>query len=485
MTYDKNISKIKTGRGVAGAHVGVIYAPEHAQAGSMASLVQFFNMQQDIKAFPGYEDAEQHHVLRVSGFDDDDALRTALSKDYPAWCKKEGLKPTISLADDMVFDALDKAESFPFKSPINKFIKEHANGLTGASFIIGNMGILYSGWTNPTSVIKKHDWFKVYSSAAYNTSSILLTILGNNADNPRDAYSIMEQVYPNIQHADKEVKQKLYNHTENVLNFMKKHPWEVSAGISFTGAASHFMSCTLRDVKMAPFELVATIGTMVGMLVTTLVPEKGGHSEIDISDMFANGHQPSLLSTTEKMTETPQKARHVTGILDHISDLLGGNPLRASAVISGLANIGYGVDGYRQGDKGLMTMAGGYIAGNIIQTKATKGKGTSFDALVSAAADMIHADPAVAHMDKSELSKRVNDVVNALSGERDVVHSKKAMTAGISARLQRLEPTTQVTDPLLKGFLAEEAAIITASPFLSSHTMSLASNASPSIGSER
>ena len=478
-----NITKIRTGR-VAGAHIAVLYAPENASAGSLGSLVQFLNEQPDVKAMPGYEGAQQHHVLRISGLENDEGLKNLLIQDYPQWCRQQGIEPAISLAGDATFEAIDKVESFPFKSPIDKFITEHANGLTGAAYMTGNMGVLYSGWTNGKSHGKTHDWLKISSAAAYNISSVLLAVLGNGADNPRDAYSILEQTYPTIKEADGKVKNQIHDNTERVLNFVKKHPWEVCGVTSFTGASLYLASCVKRGVAMSPFETISTLGTMTGMLIQTLVPEKGGKEQIDISDAFSGKNQ-TLLSTAQMMTSTPEHTRHSVGMMEKISEAIGGHPLKVSANIAAISNIGYGVEGIMKNDKGLMGMSAGYLAGNISQAKATKGQGASFDALVSAAADMMHADPAVAHMDKAALSERVNDVVNLLYAQRDVMHSKNAMTAGIASRLERYQPTTTIGEPLLTGFLAEEAGILSSSPFLSPHTLNLAARCEQTLHPQR
>ncbi len=464
------IDKIKTGKGLAGSRVALVFAPQNASPGSLVALTRFLNEQPHLRAIPGYHGPYQQHVLRVSGLRDDTHFLSLLQDTFPQWLKEHEEPVSIQLKPGTSCDPLDEVSHFPHQSVMKRFVKENTNALTGLAYIVGNIGLLYSAWLKPRSMpfATQHDWFKTYSAVAYTAGSAALIALGHKADRPRDVYSLMENVYPKLRHADENQRAEIHSTAERTLAFLKNHPWEISSAINASGALAHLTSATLRRNQggiNTSYEALSALGTLTAMSIATLVPEKEGR---DVSGIFDRSDDDSMLATVNTLKEQERKPGQTAGIMHRLADWVQESPLAVSAGIQAVSNVGYGVAGIKraQTDPGLMAMSGAYLAGNILQTQATKGRGPGFDDIVTAAAAIIHSDPLLAGKSPQEIDRQIARFADILSDEQEVVHKKKRMDKGIKERLERYKLPREQENEILTGFVASEKRILKDSPFV-------------------
>ena len=458
------IEKIKAGRGFDAARVGLIMAPQDAPAGSMAELTQFFEEQTDIKALPGYYGPQRNHVLRLSGLPETNAeFLRLLHEDFPAWQEKRHPgETTIQIAPGIECDAMDDVDHFPYQPGWKKFVKENANTLTGLAYMAGSVGLLLAAWRKPRRMPNKpdHDWFRSYTAGAYFTAAGILVAMSQQQDRPRHVYDILEKIYPPLNHATPEQLQDIDQTQNGVLDFLKKYPWETSMILNASGAGAHAISCAKRGDFM---ELAGAVGTMTGCMLSSVIPEKGGRSLIPIGEWLEDEHGHSLYERIEDFAAHHPHLGSWMLSVNRAYDWLEDNPLRAASGTSFASNLAYASAGLRAQNMGLAGMSGAFMVGNYTQSQATKGRGDSFDSVVTAAASIIAADPQVDKQDKRSVRRRVKQLAHRLQAQQEIVHNESKMERGILARLEReLNPTHDVLD----GFLPSETHYISQSPFV-------------------
>lgn len=472
---DYEIDIVKTGRGLAGSRVALLFAPNHAPPGSLIPLTEFINKQPHLRAVPGYHGPNQNHVLRVSGLKDDAHFMALLKEEFPRWLaqSEHANKDRITIAPNLEPEPINEVDHFPHRNLMERFVKEHANALTGSLEMVGNLGLFFSAWKKTASTGAPHDHLKMFSSVAYVAASSTLIALGYGADHPRDVYTIMEEVYPELKKADAEKRAHVRSVSESTLAFMRNHPWEISAMFNMTGATAHIISALKRHrggAKGAGYEALAALGTLTAMSITAFVPEKEGRNPVELGGLFRDNESPkTMLGTMETMTQMEPSQGETMSRLQRFSEWMQQNPLKISATIQSIANTGYFVSGLARKpgpDYGLMTMSGSYLSANAVQTQASKGRGPGFDDVVTAAASIIHSDPELQHMPKEEIDRRIAKFAEALGDEKEVVHKKRRIAQGIKERLERYDLPREEENQILTGFDASEKKILKESPFV-------------------
>lgn len=467
------INKVKTGDGLAGSRVALIFAPPLATPGSLVALTRFFNEQPHLRAVPGYHGPDKHHVLRISGLQDDARFMQLLQHDLPQWLHDNSDQSIqVSISPKLRFEALNDVDHFPFMSPIRRFVKENANGLTGACYIAGNAGLLYAGWRKPIYMPSQpnHDWLRIYSAIAYTVGSAVLIGVGSRADNPRDVYSIMQEIYPKLGDLGQSEQEQVRSDIAKTLRFIKTHPWEISSAISASGAAAHLTSALRRRTSGArhtTYEALSALGTLTAMGIAALVPEKEGRDLLHLEPVFERKEKDSALHTMETMKDLESTPGETAKRAQGFTDWLRNSPLAVSAGIQAIANIGYGVSAVvrKPFAPGLAVMSGGYLAGNAVQTQASKGRGPGFDDVVTAAASIVQNDPLTAHLSERERNNRVARFADLLVGEQEIVHDKGRLYHGIKGRLERSKLPRDEENKILTGFTDDEQHILKNSPF--------------------
>ncbi len=468
------IDKVKTGKGLAGSRVAVVFAPPEASPGSLVALTRFINAQPHLRAVPGYHGPNKNHVLRVSGLKSDEAFLKLLQEEFPAWAEEHESEAQIGLVPNIKPEPLNEVDHFPHKSLMQRFVKENANVLSGLAYMVGNMGLLYAAWRKPSeaggAAELNHDWFRTYSALAYNVGSVVLIALGHQADNPRDVYSIMEDVYPPLQKADSAQRAEVHSNIDKAMTFLKNHPWEVSSAIMATGAASHVSSAVLRAKKgqKTTYEALSAFGTLTALSIAALVPEKEGRDIADLSGVFDGPNRPNMLQSAETMAQMEPQKGETAKRGNRFMDWLHESPLAVSAGIQSISNIGYGLSALKQKpiDPGLLTMSAAYLTGNYTQTQATKGRGPGFDDVVTAAAAIIQSDPKLQDKSPEEINARITAFVDTLADQHEIVHKRKRMAQGIRERLERYKLPREEENAILTGFLNDEKRVLKESPFV-------------------
>lgn len=469
------INRIKTGKGPTGGTVALIYAPENATPGSLVELTRFLNEQPDIRAVPGYHGPKRHHVLRVTGLRDTAHLEALLHRQLPAWQREQPVPGTgIRVADPISYEKLDAISHFPFASPMRRFVKENANTLAGLSYMAGSVGLFLFGMRNrhvPLPHNLKHDWFTLYSSVAYGTSSALLIAFARETDNPRDIYSIMREVYPKLAEATPEQQEAVENNASQVTTFLRNYPWEIASMFNATGSASHLYSAAARGRKM---EGLGAFGTLTATLIAALVPERQGRSLLDMAPLF--GYSPrdgALIDTLEDLQKDYPSFSPLIKGAGKLADWVHDDPLGISAGIQSVANASYGVSALTRSQPriDLAMMSGLWLTGNYMQSQATKGRGPGFDDVVTAASNIIMNDPSMKHADAATVKNRIERFADKLVDEKEIVHRKDDMVAGISSRIKRSQMAKSFEDDVLTGFLPGEAMLLRKSPFVLPHVV--------------
>ena len=309
------IETIKTGKGLAGSRIALIFAPPDAPAGSLTALTHFFNQQPHLRAVPGYHGPNKNHVLRVSGLKDDSNFLELLQRGFPEWQQERGVESPVDIASDIVAQPIDEVDHFPHQGPIRHFVKSNANSLAGMAYLVGNLGLLMSGLRKPLHQRgnAERDWFKLYSAFAYTVAGGVLLAMGRQIDNPRDVYSIMEEVYPSLGKAEEQHKQHLRDRLDRTGAFLSNYVWEINSAINATGAASHIISAAKRyrnGANAAKFEMLSAMGTMTAMAIAALVPEKEGRELIDFYDFINELHTRHAFIGTGRYFRSVQSFGH-------------------------------------------------------------------------------------------------------------------------------------------------------------------------------
>lgn len=467
------IEKIKTGKGLAGSTVALIYAPQGAVPGSLVNLTRFLNQQPDIRAVPGYHGPQRNHVLRVSGLKNEKELNRLLQQHFPAWQEYNALwevkhAPQVQIAAELEHEPLHQVSHFPFEKPMKRFIKENANTLSGLSYMLGNIGLFLFSMRNQSSLkTMNRDWFTLYSSLAYSVSGAMLVAFGQEADNPRDVYSIMEQIYPRLKGADGHARDYLEQTTNQTFAFLRNHPWEVASLMNASGAASHLYSAAQRGRK---FEGLAALGTLTATTMAALVPERDGRKMIDLGGIFHSEDEgQTMLDSLEQFRERHPALSPLVRLVEKGAEMVQDNPLGMSAGIQAVANSGYAFSALRRKPPrlDLAATSGFWLTGNYMQSQATKGRGPGFDDVVTAAAAVITRDPALKHKSDEEVMARIHMFAAALTDENEIVHSRRDLVRGIVARMERNAIRKSREDDVLTGFTASEKQMLKASPFVS------------------
>lgn len=465
------IAKVKTGKGLADSRVALIFAPPEATPGSLTGLTRFLNEQPHLRAVPGYHGPNQNHVLRVSGLKDDTHFLDLLQREYPLWQAQHSEFPAAAIAANIDCEKLSEVDHFPHQSLMRRFVKENANALTGSAYMVGNMALLYSAFIAPKHMPgqPRHDWFKAYSALAYNVATVSLLAFGGHSDRPRDVYSIMEELYPNLTTIDDHSKEKVQSLVEKTGVFMRNHPWEINAAINATGAIAHLTSALLRRGAEAPhatYEALSAFGTLTAMAITAFMPEKDGRDLFGVSDMFNRSEKDSITATTDYVQQIEPEKGETKNRIQRFGQWLKENPLALAAGVQSISNAGYGAAGLARGDAGLTTMSAAYLTGNALQTQATKGRGPGFDDVVTAAATVIHSDPLLANKTPEERNRHIHQFAAALADEKEVVHKSHRIEQAIHERLNRYKLPREEENQILTGFVASEEKILKKSPFV-------------------
>lgn len=462
------IQKVKTGTGVAGQRVAVLFAPPSAPAGSLSELTRFLNEQQGVKAIPGYHGPNQHHVLRISGFENDKNLMRLLRDEFPKWQAANGLNfdSAIRMDEGLAFEALNVVDHFPFEPQPIQTIKKNANLFTSISYMAGDIGLFIAAMKQKLPIGKGHqtkDWFRAYSSMSYLAAHTALIALGHYADNPRDVYSILQEVYPNLDKADDKTKNEVQKRAGDVLTFIKNHPWETYSAICATGSLSLMTSAALRKNHG---EMAAQFGTFISALIMGLVPEKGSEELNNISGIIAR-KEGSMLASLEKAKKHYPSFAPLFDMGTNAVEYLYNKPLSVSAGLSGIGNAVFVASNVlKSGQRDLWSAGAGtaYLTGNYFQTHAHKMRGPALDEVASAAANIIYSDPNLPKDDEKKLQARVDNLVEALSRHKEIYHPKSHLSQAIKERIERKKQGN--ANNLLAGFIPEEKDAIKLSPFV-------------------
>lgn len=469
------IKKVKTGEGLAGTRTALLFAPKNAKAGSLTALTDFINTHKRLRAVPGYYGRRPVHVLRISGLRDDAELRSLLETDFAQWQAKhrEPDVTAINIDKNLHYGPVHVQDEYADYSPIKGFIKERANSLAALSYLIGNTALLFSAQHG-----KRHgkaettDWFKAYSSVAYNSASVVLAVLGHEAEKPQDVHAMVHKLYPKLKDADVSTQQDVKNTTEHTLSFLKRHPWEIAAAINASGAIAHIASAAKRrktQGKKAEFEVLAALGGLTAMSIIGFVPEKNSLHGPDAHSVFDRKSCDSLLSSTEALQQSEGCEGQTVSSLARFKDWLMQNPLALAGGVSAISSSSYGFAALRSKPKdiGLLVTSGAYLTGNLIQTQARKVHAASFDDVVSSAADIIRSDPLLAGEPAEKTEQRIAKLSEALSYESSVVFTKDQINRGIHARLKTIKPPNYPSDKGAERFIDQEVHVLKQSPFAS------------------
>jgi hypothetical protein len=433
------IEIIKTGQGLMGSRIGLVFAPPNAAAGALSALTDYLNEQPNIVAKAGYHGPNDNHVLRVSGIPDDGAFLELL-KASP-----------VAIAPNAECDPLGKVDHFPHQNWFKKLVKENANTSTGLLYMAGSAALLLAAWRAPKHMPGNpaHDWYRSYTAGAYFAASAILVALSQQNDNPRDVYSILEDVYPQLANGSAEDKEYLRQEASRVGQFVRNHPWEISMLLNASAAGSHAISSYKRGWKA---ELTGALASLAACTLSAVVPEKGGRSMIPIAEWLEDEHGRGVLQRLEDFGKSHPAHRGWIARANQFADAIQENPLRASSVVSGFANTGYAISGVLQKNPPLTAMAAMFAGGNYTQSQATKGRGDGFDSVVTAAARIIENDADLQGQPPAKVQQRIEQLAERLTAEREIVHPKARLVRGIQARRQG-------------AYLPSEERILRESPF--------------------
>lgn len=471
-----SITKIKTGRGLGGSRIGLIFAPPYAPPGSMTALTEFLNEQPGIRARPGYHGPNENPVLRISGLSDDRTFLRLLQQQFPEWQNEQADESVrrLKVADDIICEPLDEVDHFPHQPYFARMVKENANTLSALAYSAGSVALLLAGWRQQKGSAlsgkpaASHDWPRVYSSASYFTAAAILGAMSQITDNPRDVYSIMESVYPPLIKQTAGEKALAEEKSGAVLQFVRNHPWEISMLLNASGAGAHAFSAARRHRQLGGrrIEMVSALATLTACALSAVIPEKGGRSMVPIHDWVAGEDGKGVSEQLEDFALKHPFAQGFVNRANAVIDWVQDNPLKLAAGVSAVANVGYFAAGIRNPNVALSVMGSSFLLGNYAQSQATKGRGPGFDDVVTAAAAIMEADPNLKGASSSEIYARARQLAGKLVDQREIVHNKDRLIKGTIARLKRdgLHNELKNADSL-EEFLTSEKRLLAKNPF--------------------
>jgi hypothetical protein len=431
----KNIKlhSISTYEGFAGSRYADIAVSSEVQAGALEPLVTYLNSEAQLRAVPAYDEYKNQHILRLSGFSDDAQLKALLSSGFEAWQAQQGVTDGVSIA--MVEP---QAQHDTVIQHTNNFIKDHATTLAGLSYVSGNLGILYSAMTatpEHCDITRRRDvdWMKVYSSVAYNLASGILLALAPSIDAERSPDAIAKDA---AERAFRPPSEGAANMVEQAINFVRKHPWEVSATLSLSGSAAYLATVAkryhnTRDAGLI-YEGLSVLGSITGMTITLLMPDPKEAPP-------ANYPQESLSDTASRMADNlpkdrPSLGQRIKDFTTHITT----HPLLLASVFHGGANVMRTTAAFKKEhkDAGLFFASGAYMTGNIMQAQGRKSKAADLQDVVKASANLLRNDPAYAYETEAQLAVRIDRMAEELSGMHDITEQPTAIKKLLTEQVQ-------------------------------------------------
>lgn len=458
--------------------------------------MRFFN-EEGYKALPGYTGRDKQHVLRVRGFHDDRELQHLLQDVFPQWQKEERAEnggvqaPAVRIADDLDFLPLE--ESAPLnQAPVEHWLGEHSTDLAALAYAAGNVGLAFSALSGhkpeqgASGGSGGREWAKMAAPVSYTLSSALLLALNRNRPDPRSIHDILDDIGPFMeQHGmmkhgspAQAVREGREDIAHQAMDFLTRHPWEVSSILNMVGAGSHAVSSFTNRRHV---EGLAAMGTLTAMAIAAFVPEKGGRSLLDFSEAFRRPDGSTVLEPLHLMAQEAPLIRPIYEQGVRASEWIQEKPLRASAAVQFMGNAGYAASalmsrdaaGRRCVDRGLLATSGAYITGNVFQSLASKGQGPGFDDVVTAAAAYIEDRENWSMQDRLALRRQIVDLAHALADQPEIVHSEERLQRGIEARLSRFTEGFAADKPqdYLESFIPGERLVLRESPFISPKVM--------------
>lgn len=450
----------------------------------MESLTRFFH-EKGFDAQLGYTGNDRQHVLRLHGLNSDRTLSRLLKKDFAAWqgeqnIEDRGTAAFINVSEDLEFQRMGESPARQKRGFINK-LKDKSTEISAVAYTAGNVGLVFSALYGQEKGAKK-DMVKLGAPICYTMASAFLFLLNRNRPETREINDIWNEISPQLLRDDfvptQAEEDKLRKQGNAVVghavDFMKKHPWEVSGLLNMIGAGAHSASSIMRGNHT---EAMAALSTLTAMGITTFVPEKGARN----NNLNARAYIPLHESiTTGSLSAASENAGVFQPFFDaghKVLDWIQEKPLRASSFIQLAANTGYGVaalnkqdtDGNRKTDWGLLASSGTYITGNSFQAIASKGNGPSFDDTVTTAARAISKQTDWKTRSPEFVQEHVERIAQALTAQPEISHSQKIIKAGILERLDREDARDTPQEELIDGFIATEKEALKDSPFISPH----------------
>lgn len=435
-----NIESITTYKGFAESRYADIVPPADVPAGALQSLVDFLNEQSELRAVPAYDTDRARHILRLSGYRDDAQLAPLLQEGFSSWQHSRNMDDVIAISVPEL-----KAREGSVPQQTTHFIKDHASTLAGLSYVSGNLGILYSAMTatpEHCDVNRRRDvdWMKAYSAIAYNLSSGVLLALSPSMDAQRSADDVAEDAHHRALKPQAEGSAKLVKHT---VDFLRQHPWEVSAALSTSGSATYLVSIAQQYNKTKDsgllIEAASVIGSIVGMGITMFMPDNSEAYEA------AHPQTESLLDTTQRFNQ--QRCEHSPTLGQRIkdfSDYMLSHPLAMASAFHASANVARTTAALTKNDtdKGLLFSSGAYFAGNVLQSQSSKAKAPHIDDVVQSAAHLLRHDPAYAYESDVELDERITRMAEELHGMHDIKEEQNHIKALLRETLQQRDAHT-------------------------------------------
>ncbi len=468
-TYDTAtlpITELETGDGYADSRLGVLYAPPGAAPGSMMPLKHFLE-ERGVRTLPGYS-SEGRHVLRLAGFKDDASLLHLLKQDFPVWQTEKQVCPVIDTSGLTTPRNLGAGEQLP-SSPL----KNYSGTLTGLSYLTGDVALLLSAARQQmpgqeAMGLKGANLFRGGAGLSYMLANLVLIGFGNTSKPPRPAKEILHEASHALATSPEhqpEIAREMKHQQGHVLNFIARHPWEIACLFSTAGTSLQIASGihNARRKGEGLGEVAASFGILVAMLIPLVVPEKGGRVFLNVGKLFGRDDDTSFADTLHEFAEKHPHA----GLLERTYDWMQERPLRASAYVSQVANLGhiaYGMSNRK--DYAYAGSYGMYLLGNSIQSLTSKGRGAGLDSLLSNAADYLATQPHATPEERASLQQGIERLAALLSEAPDVNQSPKKLARGITKRLASIQGNPA---PGNTPYLPEETATMRQSPFLSGH----------------
>lgn len=298
----------------------------------------------------------------------------------------------------------------------------------------------------------------------------MLIMLAKNPENARDVYAILEDTYPDLQKADKQTRNHVKKTIDDVWQFSQNYTWEIISAITGVGAMFQMASAHKAGNKV---EMAATVGTLAAMAIATFVPEKGGRS---VLDTLKFGKRNDVLEAADLLEEQHVDIEKLAKHSNKMIDLVQENPLGIGAAVQAISNVTYGAATFAKGgrDWALAAVSGTSLIGNVFQSFATKGRGYAVDDVVSAAADVIMADPYLAKDNPTELHARATKLAKRLAREPEIVQRPEQLAPAIERRVLQRQSNRPPSQMGLAAYTKREHSTMLQSPFLQPrHTVQL------------